>query len=533
MPRFRFAVSALVLASVAGGCGGSNNPAPAPCALPKDGTRLKAIRLQADDGSWENRSRHGEWYDAGLGTYCSLYVAADGVPRCLPSVAIPASDSYADAACTQRVTTARRCLGTPQHAIVPLAAGCAGKDPIHPYAVYALGDGSIPDATYYRQSDGSCIANPNLERSPFFPLLAEVPPAEFVAVAFERTAGSRIQGNELAAEDGARGPGPVAAYDSTFGGYCQPMVAADGEARCLPYDTFLNRPAAFADASCTQGLVVKPESMCNPAFSPAFVGIQTQETCAVVTGGPVLREPKKTHVYRVSPPSTPAEIFQERSDAGGGPRCEASPNTEARQYGRVGVELGPTEFALATDTETSCGPLGASGRRLKAHHLVFEDGTLFSRSYYGAFLDADTGQDCSFRTAADDVLRCLPSGQLFSFEAPVYFADAGCSQPLIPTSRCDEYRRGVPKYAISSRASSGACIVGGSDADAFRTHVYALGGAVTPSAVYVNFQGTPADCVSVDENPGALADLLQLYELRPLGPEVPPSTFVAGSIATP
>jgi hypothetical protein len=525
----RNGAAVLLLALLAGGCG-SKGADPATCTLPTDGTRLKAIRLLAEDGAREDLSRTGEWYDSALATYCRFHPAADGVARCLPSVALTWSEGwFADAACTQRVAGARRCLGAPQHATVELAGVCAGPDMIMPYAVYTLGPASVPEVTYSDRS-GTCEAIPNDQHATVYPLLSEVPPTELVAATFERMTAPRIQGSELAAEDGTRGrTGEVAAFDTAFGTACEPQVAADGEMRCLPFDAFVSRPSAYANAACTQGMVAFAPRECDPAFRRTHTGVQELEICADLEVGRVFRDSPKTHVHELAAPSTPAEIFQTTYDSNGTTGCVGMPNVYALQFSLAGAEIPAAEFARARDQEIACSPVGASGRRLKAHNLVFDDGTLFSRPHHSTWVDAQTGQDCSFRVAADNVLRCLPNGQWFSEGR--YFADAGCTQGLIGVSRCNAYRRGAPKFAIAEEAGSGECVAGGGYND-YRTRVYALGAAVTPGALYVyDANQTPAVCVPyADGSADPLAGALQLYEFRPLGSEVPPTTFVAGSI---
>ena len=173
--------------------------------------------------------------------------------------------------------------------------------------------------------------------------------------------------------------------------------------------------------------------------------------------------------------------------------------------------------------------MGASGRRLKAHNLVFDDGTLFSRAYGSTWVDAQTGQDCSFRMAADDVIRCIPNSQSF-IEARL-FADASCTQALIAVDRCNAYPRGAPKFAVAEELVSRECATGGGYDD-YRSRVYALGAGVTPGALYeYDYNQTPAVCAPFAAgNANALAETLRHYDLRPLGSEVPPTTFVAGSI---
>jgi hypothetical protein len=536
MRSSRFVVSCLALLGAGCGSDGSSSGSLNTCPLPRDGTRLKAIRIQAEDGASEDRSGSRYWYDSQLGTYCAFETAADDVLRCLPRVGPPWFNLFSDAACSQRVAYGPRCLAEPPYVTAPLQTACAGGEDIYPSAVYRLGPGSVPGVLYREETDSAgnvtCAATPNSEGRQAFPLLVEVPPTTFVAATIERAAGPRIQPSEIAAADGARGRDYTFPFDSTFGTACDVALAADGEWRCLPLDAIRYLPSRFADTMCTQGLVAKPDRSCDPAFTPTYGGIEEQRTCAVLEGGSIFTFPPKLHVHQLDPPTTPADVFQKTYGAGDSAICEGGPNVEAQQYSRVRAELAPTEFARADVKEVACGPLGASGRRLQAHHRVFEDGTPSPRSSFGAWVDAQTGQACSFNVAVDDVLRCLPTGQLYVPEAQHYFADAACKQTLVSVSRCTDQPLGPPQFAVSDEPldNCGA----GRYAD-FRRRVRTLGAAVTPSVLYAyDATQTPARCVPSDQvDFMPLAAILQIYDFHPLGSEVPPATFVAGSFTTP
>jgi hypothetical protein len=532
MRRLRFVVVGLLLA---GRCGSNGPGVLDSCPLPRDGTRLKAVRIQADDGASEDRSRYGQWYDTQLGVYCSFEMAVDETLRCLPRVAPPWVNLFADGACSERVAFGGLCL-TPAYVSVPLQNSCAGADEIFPTAVYALGAGSVPDVLYAQETDAagnvSCAANQNSDRRQVFPLLSELPPTQFVGATIERTSGSRIQAGELAAADGARGRHYTPAFDSTLGTECDVALAADDEWRCLPLESLRYVSSAFADTACTQRLVGKPERRCAPTFAATYAGVEEFTTCPAGAAGQIRRHPPRSHVHELDPPSTPANIYQQTYGAGSSAICEGTANIEAWQYARLRAELPPTQFARADMKEASCGPLGRSGRRLKAYHRVFDDGSVLGTPAFGSWVDVDTGQDCFFAVATDDVLRCLPRGQAFAVDGKRYFAEAGCSRPLLGVDRCPDRPLGPPKFAVSDEAG-GACTAAGY-VD-FRRRVYALGAAVTPSVVYVHDDSAlPARCVPIDELGFETSEqILEVLELRELGSEVPPATFVAGSIDVP
>jgi hypothetical protein len=520
---------------LAGGCGSEGGAPAGTCGLPTDGTRLKALRLRAEDGAWQDNTRYGDWYDSALTTRCRFMTAADGIFRCLPAATWEWTGEFADAACSQRIVTAKPCLAAPpQYGLVPLQEACTGPDSINPYAVHALGPGAIPDVLYLsRDPSGNpgCVALPNDARREVFPLLSEVPPTEFVAATKERTTGSRIQTTELAAADGARGRGGGWPFDSTFGTECAVTLAADGEWRCLPSETQLYFPGGFADMACTQTVFTQPQRSCDPAFRLRFGGLEELRTCATTSLGPIYKFPSRMHVHQLDAPTTPAETFRKTYPTGDSAVCEASSNVEAYQFSQVRAELPPAMFPRASDKEVACGLQGASGSRLKAHQQNSDDGIALST--YGSWVDAETGQDCDFRFATDGVLRCLPRGVFLAAGGARVFADAGCSQPLVQVSRCQDFPRGPPKFAVWDEAAE-ECNAAPSYVG-YRTRVHALGAAVTPTMLFeYDYAQTPARCVPTDQTGSAPLDiLLAESEFRALGSEVLPSTFVAATIEMP
>jgi hypothetical protein len=528
-------VAAFCLTLIIGAaCGSKSSGAPAPCAPPQDGSRLKAQILRAEDGAWEDMSRHGQWYDSLLATRCQFLQTADGGFRCLP-VPLPPT-SFGDAGCSQLVARARPCAsGPPRYGFVNPPPTCAMGEWLSPYAVHALGPGTVPAAVYYEQTSSGvlqCMEAANSDRTEVYPFLSEIAPAEFVGATFERAPGARIHRNLLVAEDGARGGMWGRAFDSVLGTDCFVDLAADGQWRCLPFEATVGRAGwTFADASCSQGIAIQPGRMCAPDFRRTLVSIEERRICTVIGGVPLERYPPKLHVHQLGATSTPAQTFSKTEAADGSVVCEAAPNAEATPYSEIRAELPPTNFVRVSEREISCGPLGASGRRLKAHHTVSDDDDVAWPTLL--WIDSETGQDCSFGRAADGIVRCLPRHRLLGAVGDFrLFADASCSRAVVGASRCVDYPRGVPKFTVIDEEVS-ECVPGVGLVD-FQTRVHAVGAAVTPATLYMYSAGSPARCLPIDEAVGGRTeDLLLEYELRELGSEVPPGTFVAGSIQTP
>jgi hypothetical protein len=138
-----------------------------------------------------------------------------------------------------------------------------------------------------------------------------------------------------------------------------------------------------------------------------------------------------------------------------------------------------------------------SGTRLRAMYYQADDGAGYQIGYW---FDSERNEQCVFQTAGDGARRCLPVGGGI---ATGYFSDPGCTQPLAKISSCGP----VPKYAWSSTLDNCDTIY----------RVYPLGSPV--STVY---SGKPGQCNLVPSPPDGPYYLI--------GPEIPPSEFVAATL---
>lgn len=71
-----------------------------------------------------------------------------------------------------------------------------------------------------------------------------------------------------------------------------------------------------------------------------------------------------------------------------------------------------------------------NGSRLRIKYINAEDGTV---GLGGGYYDSQLATDCSFNTAEDGMLRCLP---LQASVLSTYFLDASCTQPLAFSEKC-------------------------------------------------------------------------------------------------
>jgi hypothetical protein len=161
----------------------------------------------------------------------------------------------------------------------------------------------------------------------------------------------------------------------------------------------------------------------------------------------------------------------------------------------------PVSSAMAGDTQ--------SGTRLKVRYNAGADG---SKSALPLLHDSQLNVDCDFATAADGVLRCLPAGAFPSY----LFVDAACSQPLAYT-----YKAACPPPYFVSPTTAPPC------GTPLQERVYALGPAFTGTSAY-----TLSGQACVADSAAALTSFEASYALYTVGAEVPPSSFVQGTLQT-
>lgn len=175
--------------SSSGGSSGSTSSSGGTGSGPTSGTRIKArttTTLLGADGTKQESTGFGGWFDAQRNEPCTVSLAADGKMRCLPAAAARYVDNYfADAACTQSIVlvTPVTCaaygapLGVPKYLSEPGAPvnGCTGMR-------YRPMGAKIAGASYYLKSGANCFGPyPLTNQDAYDASGAEIPPTEFVA----------------------------------------------------------------------------------------------------------------------------------------------------------------------------------------------------------------------------------------------------------------------------------------------------------------------------------------------------------------
>jgi hypothetical protein len=171
------------------------------------------------------------------------------------------------------------------------------------------------------------------------------------------------------------------------------------------------------------------------------------------------------------------------------------------------MDGGPMDDAMTPDEDGGTPPPNGngyiSGSRLRAKYLLAADGA----KEFNGWHDSQLGVDCLFMIATDGQKRCLPW-----YINAEYYSDASCTQLVTLTNKlCGE--TAPTEYALIN-ISDDICIA--------KFGAYQPTGAMLPSqpSLYENSGGM---CKA------AYASWETYYHAYILGPEIPPSSFVAAT----
>ena len=491
------------------------------CTPVTSGSRLKATRWIADDGSWTDETRIGVWRDTALGVDCFYRLASDGVLRCLPGRV--QSASYADPGCTLPVVLPSEpaCTGveTPPYVLEPLAAQCGVAGLEWPYAVFAVG-GTVSLTSYYsRAADGTC--QENLIDATLYSVASELlPPTDFVSAELVASTGKRIVRQTLIGEDGSRGLAPgYRLFDSAIDDYCRLGLAADGAQRCLP--TLNGRaPGTFLDASCTRPAVEHAELPCRQRSPVAIV----EESVPSAIPGCLPELYGRLHIFELAPPVLPNLIYYQIQTESGALACELNDLPADREYSELTSEVLASTFLAFTVQAVACSPLGVSGERLRMHSWVSSDGQALG----GALFDSATDEPCYFSLATDGAWRCLPVRAASLGEGGL-FADADCTRRVASVDRCSGF---TSNYAVGFGQVTEQCDPS-DDRPAITSPIFELGAAYASGPVYYRGPPESESCLPVEQAFSQTAEEFRArYALRLVSHEVPPGNFVAAHLET-
>jgi hypothetical protein len=255
--------------------------------------------------------------------------------------------------------------------------------------------------------------------------------------------GSRLGPRFWDAGDGARAFRVW--FDHDLGVECQFELATDGRLRCLPDDPNAMVIDAFADAACTQPVLLAPACGFRPRYARG--PSRATEACTSSEGSPV---------HEVGRVRTAPMIYRAFGDF-----CGSEMVPPAVRVHDVGPELAPEGFVAAELV------IEAPDARLSPYALVADDG---ARLVDGIW-DTERDGECSPRGGA--AARCRPTAIALRVES--LFSDAACAVPV--AADVSDRRACHPPTAAWSGAA-GYRELGAEVADASVHHMNSLGECV-------------------------------------------------------
>lgn len=477
----RWLGSLLVLVTAVVACSSSDDDA-APSNLVRSGSRLQARGWQADglfvlDG----------FYDAKLGLMCRPGLASDGARRCVPRDVLP-GDPAAGSLNVSAQLSSPDCSSGPLIVLPKSTCHDAGRfvepglakpdtDPNTPQRdVLRIGPPSTAPQHYVRTFSG-CRAAPSSAELEYLEEGEPLPASELAAFprVIDVTVSSALHAFYLGGEDGSQAPTGVY-FDVARNQPCRAGRAEDGSERCLPETPFARDPNNYVDDACeTHALIPDRKWSCDSLCDPTT----GREELPVDAARDLECQPPRTAYYAAGP-KAPTGLHHKGDTEGSCSNNSADPASEIRA---AGDRLPPTAFPPLSLVE-------ARGVRLSVRG--------------GTVTDSAIGDECSFATATDGRVRCLP---VHTAKRTSYFADAACTQNAYLGPRwC-----GTTKYVRTEEGDPCAPTVRLFDAVKLERAFLRL-----------DTDGGSA-CVAAD---------VRTARLYTAGAEVSPATFLEGTAAT-
>ncbi len=400
------------------------------------GTRLRAVYLDAGGGALAFQHFH----DVDLDIDCTFLPHADGAYRCLPNVL---SDSlFADAACTMPLApvpggACGASVGDVA-AVVADRGGCTsstsgGSSSNVPtaYRARAVGEEVSPDAVFYLDADGACVAGTVSPTVSYFPIGEEVPASSFV--------GGEREGElfEERAEVGTlRGDDGSYVLESTRD------ITLDVDCRfeddqCLP-PFRAEVGGAHSDAACAVpiGESWKDDLCPDPMFIRQTVPPAT--TCGASTSA----------YHAVGAELDPAELY------GGDPASCHFPLSAVYGNGVDKLRFFEVGAALPEGTFFATKPVSRGTERVRVSRTGLPSGEVLDQT--ARFVDTSLDVPCHPARFVDGELRCLPDDALELPDDPIsFYSDDACTKPV--RHRAEGCPLPLPAYFYSATEQS-VCI---------------------------------------------------------------------------
>jgi hypothetical protein len=443
------------------------------------GSRLRAIYLAPADGP----RQFAGLYDGKRGMKCDFFLATDGRLRCLPTtgdVGQLRGDVYSDQGCStpQPIGIAVQNCTVPHFALGQGESMCGTE--VHPLGMERTGP-------IYMMGRGFGLACPNIYiQTRYYDAGPAIAPAEFVdaELVTDRT-GARLGALYAVASDGTRVL--TSLLDTALGTPCR-ITPGSGQASgtlwCAP--ELKTSDAGFVDPDCKipAGRVAEQSPCSSPAGPPAAL-VQS------LRGDGNVCEFGGARLFEIGAALAPSAVTYYLDQ--GVCRRAANPSTS------TGLVRAGREVSLPTlRREAAAGP----GRLQAVDHVDQQGVRTASKTEW---MDQARQELCEFKTASDDQLRCLPL-----FPGDLYYADSACSRMVMPWTPLP-CRAGPPTTVVSQEVLTCGT----------RHRFYQRGARLPAAPTRTLFMRTNGTCSSFEQSAP------EAYEV---GPEIPPTDFVAGAL---
>jgi hypothetical protein len=364
------------------------------------GTRLRA-KLVSGGGA---RALVG-FHDTLRDEDCT-FQKADGRMRCLPELAQYAvAGGFSDAKCQVPLTRlTATCSTGAKYALGFRYDGSCGPTPTELHGI-----GPTPTVQYVNGA-GTCVPQPVPAGTPVLALGDVVPWTEFVA-AVETVVPGTPSERVLVASDGARQHLGFRLDD--LDAECTFQVMEDGVTRCVPRARGGN--VYYADSACTKAAFVDayPSGSCVSGTSLWLEASSATAGCGASRA-----------VYSLGGSAgasgiEPGDGLFRRDASRPAPGSGGAVTETCSSMGRFSVSTSARVVkADLTPSLPVARRVGSGSGRLVPALVAKPGGVTLEAGFHDTELDVD----CSFGTASDGKLRCLPA----TGPATVFFTDAAC-----------------------------------------------------------------------------------------------------------
>ena len=377
----------------------------------RSGTRIKQVVREHSDGSRQVL----RLFDSELMETCSYGLAADSSLRCIPiadgSPFAAGTVMYTTPGCAaaDRIAQLAAAIGDPAPTHMQQVVSGGSSDGCAPVTYnYQLGNPVVlaPETTIYRKDADQCVGV-TAGSNPYYEIAAEVGPEDLVAGSESWVGEGRVQTRRLEGDDGSRTCDGVSFRDLELETSCQLAYGEDNSIECLPSPLAITGYFTAIDCATGVSLMVVPgqcDTGARYGFEPALAA------CS----------------YRQRVRALGAEYADPYFEMTGS--CMEVNGGNNTAY-RVGPAIAGTSFSSFAHTFIADG-----GDRLERGDLQNADGLrLRSPDAFGEqWRDTMLDTPCTFETATDEMVRCLPSGSAQTPIATVVslFSDTGCATPV-------------------------------------------------------------------------------------------------------